>query len=287
MNSRHNHRKFLQLVFILACLAGFGINATAQTKPVYTIRNGGMYIELNSKLPLASLDSFVTFFNLRDIGLFQLILDRKQDSLRTAGWKIELEKNSYIITKPLFGFDNFSNPLEKIIFIGQYDMGDPLFPVVNNRIVFGSNRFKNKFPFQVKDSIVTFYLRNHAKARNVVLTGSFIKWNPNGVQMQKTDSGWIAHLQLRAGKYWYKFIVDGNWKYDEDNELRENDGRGNINSVYYKTNTHFVLPGFTTANRVYLAGSFNNWKQKDLQMVKTNDGCKLEAYVANETHQNK
>ncbi|MEI9810167.1 MAG: glycogen-binding domain-containing protein [Bacteroidota bacterium] len=55
----------------------------------------------------------------------------------------------------------------------------------------------------------------------------------------RTDSGWTAQVKLRPGKYWYKFIVDGNWMVDSDNRLNENDGRGNINSVFFRTNTVF------------------------------------------------
>lgn len=102
--------------------------------------------------------------------------------------------------------------------------------------------------------------------------------------MTKTDSGWIAHVRLKPGKYWYKFIIDGNWNIDNDNMLHENDGMGNENSVFYKTHFLFFLDGFTNAKRTYLAGSFNIWRPAELQMVRTPTGWELPLYLAEGTH---
>ena len=140
----------------------------------------------------------------------------------------------------------------------------PLFPATDNGIYFGVNRFRNKYPFAVDDSIVTFFLRNNKNASHVMLAGSFNNWDPNILSMHFADSGWIAFVKLGAGKYWYKFIADGNWMPDNDNQLKENDGLGNINSVYFKPNVVFNLNGFTNAKKVFLAGSFNNWKPNGL-----------------------
>jgi len=117
-----------------------------------------------------------------------------------------------------------------------------------------------------------------------MLAGSFNNWNPDALSMNRTDSGWIAYVKLGPGKFWYKFIVDGGWTVDNDNQLRENDGRGNINSVFYRPNVVFALNGFTTAKKVFLSGSFNNWKPDELQMMKTTKGWQLPLYLAEGTH---
>jgi hypothetical protein len=136
----------------------------------------------------------------------------------------------------------------------------------------------------ITDSVVTFFIRNNAKANRVNLAGSFNNWDPNILKMMRTDSGWIANVKLGPGKYWYKFIVDGDWKTDDDNLLRENDGQGNINSVFYKTNYTFKLDGYNNAKKVYLAGSFNNWQQKQLLMQRAATGWELPVYLAEGTH---
>jgi 1,4-alpha-glucan branching enzyme len=102
--------------------------------------------------------------------------------------------------------------------------------------------------------------------------------------MVKTENGWAAQVKLGPGKYWYKFVVDGNWITDPDNLVKENDGRGNTNSVFFRPNTIFRLRGYSNAKRVYLAGSFNNWRTRDLQLQKTLNGWELPLYLAQGTH---
>jgi 1,4-alpha-glucan branching enzyme len=102
--------------------------------------------------------------------------------------------------------------------------------------------------------------------------------------MKKTENGWIANVTLHPGKYWYKFIVDNNWITDDDNLLKENDGLGNTNSVYFKPNVVFSLSDFIDAKKVFVAGSFNNWRKKELQMIKTKSGWQLPMYLGDGTH---
>lgn len=49
--------------------------------------------------------------------------------------------------------------------------------------------------------------------------------------MTKTKKGWIFKTKLSGGKYHYKFIVDGKWKLDPNNPIKEYDWDGHINSV--------------------------------------------------------
>jgi 1,4-alpha-glucan branching enzyme len=243
-----------------------------------------MYIEISRDLPTKDLAVFVQQYNLHDIGLYQLIKNKKPDSLQSLGWKLLATKaDNFVIVKPLGGLDNFNNPSDKIAFTSKYDKSN-LMPAVPSNVVFGYNRFKNKSAFYKRDSIITFFLRNNTKASKVMLAGSFNNWNPAALAMTKTDSGWIANVTLKPGKYWYKFIVDGNWRTDEDNQLRENDGRGNINSVYFRTNVHFAFSGKPGARRVYLAGSFNQWSERQLLMEKTPNSWQFDAYLAEGTH---
>ena len=138
-----------------------------------------------------------------------------------------------------FPFKNVNNPVDRIMFTEKHPTFAERFPPTNNGIVFGYNRFRNHAPFQQKDSIVTIYLRSHKNAHRVMLAGSFNDWRPNALAMQKTDSGWISQLKLKPGKYWYKFIIDERWRIDDDNLLKENDGYGNINSVFLLPTPYF------------------------------------------------
>ena len=275
-----------KLLRVLACLAALFvcIPVWGQAKH-YTIRDGKMYITLDRRVTDAALDSFMRQFDLVDLGLKQLLRADIADSIVKQGWKVVMQNEKGImISKALEAFDNFDNPVNKIILTEKHEDLAARFPAVSQKVSFGTNRFRNKHPFYQKDSITAFFLRGFTKAGKAYLAGSFNSWSPAAQAMKKTDSGWIAYVKLAPGKYWYKFVVDENWMVDEDNQLRENDGQGNINSVYFRTNHTFSLSGFDNARQVYLAGSFNNWKPKDLRLNKTPQGWELPVYLANGTH---
>jgi 1,4-alpha-glucan branching enzyme len=248
-------------------------------------RDGEFYIELNKKMLSNSLDSFIVKYNLSELNLKKVMQTSNVDTLRKLGWKIRLNnQQKFIITKPLSGSSDIKDPVSAIINSEKHPTVAEMFPAVDEHVVFGYNRFKNKYPFAVENNIVRFFLRKKTDAKTVILAGSFNNWSPSALSMKKTDSGWIADVKLTPGKYWYKFIVDGNWMYDSDNLARENDGLGNINSILFKENTVFKLEGFRDAKRVHLAGSFNSWQPNELQMNRTPRGWELPVYLANGTH---
>jgi hypothetical protein len=266
-----------------------GLNAFCQPPPLktYTVKNGKMYIIMDKKIKEPSLDSFVSQYDIQDLHLKEFIKNGFRDSLQKKGWKVEMDTEvGFVLCKPLYGLDDIDNPANKINFT-QKDQTLNLrarFPARNNGVLYGFNQFRNKYPFRVVDSVVTFFLKGHNNARKVMLAGSFNSWNPDALAMTQTDSGWIAELRLGPGKYWYKFIVNGNWIGDNDNRLNENDGLGNVNSVFYKPNTVFTLGGYTNAKRVYLSGSFNDWNPSEILMNKTTTGWTIPVYLAEGTH---
>lgn len=288
MEIKRTTYQFGRMVRFIACvlLCNIPVLLFAQ-KPVkkYTVSAGRMYIEITKDISLASLDSFITQFDLQELYLKDFIRRNLKDSLQKKGWKIEKNNEAgFVISKPVGSFDAINNPVDRIIFTEKHPTFAERFPSTNNGIVYGYNRFKNHFPFEQTDYTVTFFLKNFNKADRVMLAGSFNDWKPNDLSMQKTDSGWISRVKLKPGKYWYKFIVDGRWRADDDNYLKENDGLGNINSVLFVTNAVFFLKGHEDARNVSLAGSFNQWRAKDLAMTKTTGGWILPLYLAEGTH---
>lgn len=268
------------------CLALLCINLDAQTpSKSCKVSDGKMYIELSKALNEASLDSFINQFALQNLAIKRFLRSGFTDSIHSLGWQILVNnQQSLVIFKPIMAFDDIFNAADKIKYLDKHIQVAMEFPSVSGNIIFGQNRFRNKFPFLIRDSVVYFYLRNNLKATRVMLAGSFNDWNPDVLAMTKTDSGWVAGVKLSPGKYWYKFIVDDHWIIDNDNRLNENDGRGNTNSVFYYTNTIFRLDGFMGAKKVFLAGSFNEWQESDLPMVRTATGWELPLYLADGTH---
>jgi hypothetical protein len=273
------------LLIVCFFLVVNSLDGISQPLKSYTIKDGKMQITLSKKITDRSLDSFIAQYDLYDLDLKSLIKKNSPDSLRKQGWRVETNNTvSCVISKPLMGLEDIFSPADKIMFTEKNQDFSRDFPVVSSSVRYGYNRFKNKFPFRTNDSIVTFYLRGNLNARRVNLSGSFVNWVPDAISMTKTDSGWIYYVKLGAGKYWYKFIVDGSWTIDKDNEWVENDGRGNNNSVYFKTNTVFSLKGNNNARRVYLSGSFNSWRPRELLMTETGTGWILPLYLADGTH---
>jgi hypothetical protein len=266
------------MLLLLALCAG---QVQAQVRS-YSIKDGKMLITLSKNIPANSLDSFIKKYDLADLDLLHFIQTGVTDSLHKLGWKTDIDnKEIVVISKPLFGADNISNPVDKMI-LTQKAADGVAAPV--NQVHFGANWFKNKWPFAVADSMVTFFLKGNNKATNVQLAGSFTNWQTGALPMIKTDSGWIVTVKLPAGKHLYKFIIDNNWTTDRENALVENDGMGNDNSVYFKTNYTFTLNGYAKAKRVFLAGSFNNWKPNDLLMRPSGTGWSLPVYLSEGTH---
>ncbi|MEA2082464.1 MAG: hypothetical protein U9O97_06975, partial [Elusimicrobiota bacterium] len=130
-------------------------------------------------------------------------------------------------------------------------------------------------------------------ANKVVVAGSFNNWSQDANPMRKNSAGiWSVIVPLSPGSHQYKFVVDGNWMTDPANLNTADDGVGGVNSVVIvegaapskapslsaaqapKRVQGGVLftcsaPG---ANKVVVAGSFNNWSQDANPMNKNASG---------------
>ena len=75
------------------------------------------------------------------------------------------------------------------------------------------------------------------EASEVYLVGDFNDWNADGSKMRKfKDGSCKKKVQLKPGRYEYRFIVDGDWLIDPANEQRCANPFGSENSVIQITN---------------------------------------------------
>ncbi len=67
---------------------------------------------------------------------------------------------------------------------------------------------------QINDAVV--FVTLYPRAKSVQIAGDFNNWQPAKTQMEKVgDSGvWQTKLNLPAGKYRYRLVVDGQWQQD-------------------------------------------------------------------------
>lgn len=69
-------------------------------------------------------------------------------------------------------------------------------------------------------------------ANEVLLIGDFNSWNASGLRLKKDKTGlWKLELELKPGRYEYKFIVDGKWQNDPLNANTVLNSYGTTNSV--------------------------------------------------------
>jgi hypothetical protein len=77
----------------------------------------------------------------------------------------------------------------------------------------------------------TFTLRGHTDAEAVAIYGSFNGWIQTKNYCAKESDGWVCRIDLKPGKYTYKFLVDGVGLNDPANSATEDDGSGRMASV--------------------------------------------------------
>ena len=69
--------------------------------------------------------------------------------------------------------------------------------------------------------------------KTVSIAGSFNEWDPTVKYLQDKDNTgvYVGYLMLSPGIYEYKFIIDGEWRLDEDNDNFSPNDFGTLNSV--------------------------------------------------------
>lgn len=77
-----------------------------------------------------------------------------------------------------------------------------------------------------------FFLEGFENAKSVSLVSDFNNWNMFGTPLQKVNGGWTCKLDLKSGRYLYKFIIDGDWTADPktpaDKLLRDGKGHAGL-----------------------------------------------------------
>jgi hypothetical protein len=280
-------KKILEICFGLVLLMTSGLGCLAQDVNS-RFENGQFFIELDKTWTSAERAHVVKQYQL-DSALVANVLKGSGGTSQTVNgekWTVKkIDANRFELSKSL-------ESLEQGEDWGRMWTSDPEQRLPTNgpgyvdqsKVVFGSNDFKkNTFILEGAETIKLVF-PSAVKAGEVVVTGSFNNWSTSGIPMKQGPNGWEVSLRLKPGKYYYKYIVDGTWTYDKGNNLKEDDGYGSYNSVFYVTNKRFVLKGYNDASSVVLSGSFNGWNPKDVEMKKGTSGWYVDVYLGDGTH---
>jgi hypothetical protein len=156
---------------------------------------------------------------------------------------------------------------------------------------------KNLAP-KIINGKVLFSFKAPADTKIVYLAGSFNSWSSNKLAMKENGNLWTTELKLSDGVYQYKFVINGkDWKKDPNAYGYAPDGYGGKNSVLIIKDSKIFIPKvkennvvtiekknvpqggvsienglvvfrlkYPSANKVALAGTFNNWNKSALIM---------------------
>jgi hypothetical protein len=147
-------------------------------------------------------------------------------------------------------------------------------------VKYGINKYGKITVYELSSGLTRFILPGYESAKRVFLSGSFNNWSTLNGAMQKADGGWMIDIKLNPGAYEYKYIADGRWITDPNDQQKVDDGGGHVNSVYFKYNYTFKLAGYPSAQRITVAGDFNNWDANELIMERKNGVWERPMYIA-------
>ena len=201
--------------------------------------------------------------------------------LQKSGWNV-LPQNGHLLRMDRSLSDLNPGRMFSITSHPVQNEGRPGYPA---EVLYGINNFARITVHEMQNGLTRFFVPGNLNAKRVILSGNFNAWSTLKGLMLKTDSGWIKDIALEPGVYAYKYIINGNWVHDLNNNLKQDDGFDGSNSIYYRYNFSFKLPGYGNANRVALTGSFNKWKPGELIMNRTAIGWELKMYLHDGIHQ--
>ncbi|WP_184542298.1 hypothetical protein [Mucilaginibacter sp. FT3.2] len=208
-------------------------------------------------------------------------------TLKKDGWKLTRRLKTTLQFNRSLAALNANPPGQPYLitsnFSGDKDTqaGEPGYPADEP---YGINRFSAITVRELPSGATRFFLPGYLGAKRVQLSGSFNRWSTLKGVMAKTDSGWVADVKLTPGVYEYKYIINGRWQHDKTNLLQHPDGFNDINSVYYRYNRTFLLPGFANAHKITLAGSFNKWDANGIVLQKKGSNWETKLYLHDGMH---
>ncbi|MBA0822510.1 hypothetical protein Goarm_019307 [Gossypium armourianum] len=89
---------------------------------------------------------------------------------------------------------------------------------------------------------LTFVWNGHNEGEDVCLVGDFTgNWKEPIKATHKGGARYEVEIRLPQGKYYYKYIINGNWRHSTSSPT-ERDERGNINNVIMIGDTASVRP---------------------------------------------
>lgn len=268
-------------IFILLILVGsLGVAQNPNVKGYRIDGDDIVFIFNREDYQTISPDGFEPAIPFENLSIDNVVVAGQFNNWSKHRWKMhKIDEDTYELRKKLSDFTDAISWEFKFIINHEY-WAEPS-PQISNTVqatkdglhlnVLNLNLFTGAYPS--KDGNVRFRLKGHEDAKEVIVSGSFNKWNEHAFKMYKMDGGWEIILQLRPNDYQYRYIVDGLWMEDPSNPDKVPNEFGEYNShISIKDNVTFTLKGYHNAETVILTGSFNDWNEHQIEMTKTDTG---------------
>lgn len=205
---------------------------------------------------------------------------QKEDSIFTFKYAGNSKVGSVYLSGTFNDWSTMSIPMKKNGDQWQVDIalneGKHLYKfIVDGRWITDPFNLQNEDDYQGNNNSVffvanySFRLKGYTDAKRVYLSGNFNDWRESELRMKINNGTWELPIYLDEGIHSYKFIVDKEWILDPANPSVRSDGQGNENSFITSGEPFiFKTEAFDTADELILCGSFNNWNETELPMIK-------------------
>jgi len=278
--------KLMILLFVLVLLPAFKGIAQNKSDNVCYINNDRIYFQLDRRWSDLQKKEFSSTFSLDSLLIAQALNLQPVIISDSITWKVSrINENIVELSKSLESIE-YTYRESDVILMDDSRFFLPLIspPLFNTIEKYGINDFSENTDFRYENDTAYFLLPGFQKASQVYLSGTFNNWSTMQLPMQRTKNGWLISLRLLPGRYLYKYIIDGRWISDPNNLQKERDGQSGYNSILYCYNHLFELKGYEKAKKVYLSGSFNNWRKKNIRLNKVREGWSLPIYLEEGTY---
>jgi len=271
----------LHIIYFLFLISSLGIYAQTKAFKGYRIEGDEIVFAFDKRdYKEVTADNYGLKQDFGYLDVESVVVSGEFNNWSKDKWYMtKIDENRYELRKKIDDFtDEFSWEFKFVInnsYWAEPSKHDPNISkaIKDGRRLRGVYNLKMYMAYPSEDGNACFKLYNFNNAKKVIVTGSFNKWNEDVFKMNKVEDGWELTLQIKPGIYQYRFIVDGKWMEDPNNNYKTENEYGEYNSVInIKVPVKFDLLGYKDANQVVLAGSFNNWSENEIKMRKTSEG---------------
>lgn len=273
-----------RILILIMLVTATVAHAQFDPKKVCRVEDGRMIFTLDQKWTVSQRKEIARMFDLDSALLADAFALKPLITSNGMEWKTRKLDAQKVELSSVPGKSTRKEETGERIFLVDDQMVKLNSAVDRESVPFGVNRLTRNTIVQLSDNRTRFFLPGQKNAKTVFLSGSFNGWSTLQTPLQACDSGWTVTLKLQPGKYSYKFIIDGRWTGDPYNKLRENDTYHGFNNIFYCYNYKFVLKGYPDAHRVQVAGSFNQWNPKELNLIRFRGNWVIPMFLREGTH---